>query len=111
MTQKVVTNDEAVTGSKKFFLAIFGTFGRYITNLRGTFVENVKKSRKSTHPTVHCTGTCLNYCAIFKKMPIGCHLNSIGTGTGIGIDLTFRTICKGMPIDRHLYRVRRRCVR
>jgi hypothetical protein len=42
MTQKVVTNDEAVTGSKHFF-AIFGTFGRYITNLRGTFVENVKK--------------------------------------------------------------------
>jgi hypothetical protein len=53
MTQKVVTNDEAVTGSKKFFFAIFGTFGRYITNLRGTFVENVKKSRKSTHPIVH----------------------------------------------------------
>jgi hypothetical protein len=43
MTQKVVTNDEAVTGSKKFFFAILGTFGRYITNLRGTFVENVKK--------------------------------------------------------------------
>jgi hypothetical protein len=43
MTQKVVTNDEAVTGSKNFFFAIFGTFGRYITNLRGTFVENVKK--------------------------------------------------------------------
>jgi hypothetical protein len=45
MTQKVVTNDEAVTGSKNFFLAIFGTFGRYITNLRGTFVENGKKSK------------------------------------------------------------------
>jgi hypothetical protein len=43
MTQKVVTNDEAVTGSKKIFFAIFGTFGRYITNLRDTFVENVKK--------------------------------------------------------------------
>jgi hypothetical protein len=28
---------------KKLFFAIFGTFGRYITNLRGTFVENVKK--------------------------------------------------------------------
>jgi hypothetical protein len=37
-------------GQKNFFFAIFGTFGRYITNLRGTFVENVKKSRKSTHP-------------------------------------------------------------
>jgi hypothetical protein len=24
-------------------VAIFGTFGRYVTNLRGTFVENVKK--------------------------------------------------------------------
>jgi hypothetical protein len=52
MTQKVVINDEAVTGSKNFFFAIFGTFRRYITNLRGTFVENVK-SRKSTHPTVY----------------------------------------------------------
>jgi hypothetical protein len=34
------------------FLAIFGTFGRYVTNPRGTFVENVKKSPKSTHPTL-----------------------------------------------------------
>jgi hypothetical protein len=25
--------------------AIFGTFGRYATNLRGSFVENVKKSK------------------------------------------------------------------
>jgi hypothetical protein len=53
MTQKVMTNDEAVTGSK-IFLAIFGTFGRYETNLRGTLVENVKKSPKSTHPTAQC---------------------------------------------------------
>jgi hypothetical protein len=45
MTQKVVTNDEAVTGSKKLFFAIFGTFGRYKTNLRGTSVENVKKAK------------------------------------------------------------------
>jgi hypothetical protein len=29
-------------GQQNLF-AIFGTFGRYITNLRGTFVENVKK--------------------------------------------------------------------
>jgi hypothetical protein len=29
-------------GQQNFF-AIFGTFGRYVTNLRGTFVENVKK--------------------------------------------------------------------
>jgi hypothetical protein len=43
MTQKVVTNDAAVTGSIKFFFAIFGTFGRYITHLKGTSVENVKK--------------------------------------------------------------------
>jgi hypothetical protein len=40
MTQKVA-NDEAVTGSKKIFFAIFSTFGRYVKNLRGTFVENV----------------------------------------------------------------------
>jgi hypothetical protein len=50
MTQKVMTNDEAVTGSNIFVVAIFGTFGRYVTNLRGTFVENIKKSPKSTHP-------------------------------------------------------------
>jgi hypothetical protein len=29
----------------KLFFAIFGTFGRYVTNLRGTLVENVKKSK------------------------------------------------------------------
>jgi hypothetical protein len=43
MTQKVMTNDEAVIGSKKIFFAIIGPFGRYITNPRGTLVENVKK--------------------------------------------------------------------
>jgi hypothetical protein len=43
MTQKFMTNDEEITGSKKFLKTIFGTFGRYVTNLRGTFVENVKK--------------------------------------------------------------------
>jgi hypothetical protein len=45
MTQKIVTNDEAVTWSKNFFFTILGTFGRYryVTNLRGTLVENVKK--------------------------------------------------------------------
>jgi hypothetical protein len=55
MTQKVMTNDEAVTGSKKFFFAIFGTLGRYVTNLRGTFVENVKKVQNQ--PTlIYSTG-------------------------------------------------------
>jgi hypothetical protein len=46
MTQEVVTNDEAVTGSKKFCL-LFSVLleGTYVTNLRGTFVENVKKSK------------------------------------------------------------------
>jgi hypothetical protein len=44
MTQKVVTNDEAVTGSTKFVLLFSVLFeGTYVTNLRGTFVENVKK--------------------------------------------------------------------
>jgi hypothetical protein len=42
MTQKVVTMMKRSLG-QKFFFAIFGTFGRYITNLKGTFVENVKK--------------------------------------------------------------------
>jgi hypothetical protein len=45
MTQKVITNDEAVTGSN--FFAIFGTFGRYVTNLGGTSVEN--------QPTLLCS--------------------------------------------------------
>jgi hypothetical protein len=39
----VVTNDEEVTGSQKFFVVIFSAFGRYVTNLRGT--ENVKMSK------------------------------------------------------------------
>jgi hypothetical protein len=30
-------------GKNLFVGAIFGTFGRYVTNLRSTFVENVKK--------------------------------------------------------------------
>jgi hypothetical protein len=37
-------------GQKNF--AIFGTFGRYVTNLRGTFVENVKKVQNQ--PTLMC---------------------------------------------------------
>jgi hypothetical protein len=48
MTQKVMTNDEEVAGSNKFCIASFGTFGRYVTNLRGTFVENVKKAQSQT---------------------------------------------------------------
>jgi hypothetical protein len=28
---------------QQIFFAIFGTFGRYVTNLKGTFAENVKK--------------------------------------------------------------------
>jgi hypothetical protein len=54
---------------KKTFGAIFGTFGRYVTNLRGTFVENVKKSPKSTHPNIeglqycNCQGSIAAYTA------------------------------------------------
>jgi hypothetical protein len=57
MTQKVVTNDEEVTESKIFFLPIYGTFGRYVTNLRGTFVENVKKKSKINPP--YCTSSAV----------------------------------------------------
>jgi hypothetical protein len=32
-------------GKTNFFFDIFPTFGGYVTNLRGTFVENVKKSK------------------------------------------------------------------
>jgi hypothetical protein len=48
MTQNIVTNDEAVTGSTKFKKGMFQISG-------GTFVENVQKSPKPTHPTVYCT--------------------------------------------------------
>jgi hypothetical protein len=44
MILDVVTNDEAVTWSKNVF-AIFGTFERYVINLRGTFGEIEKKSK------------------------------------------------------------------
>jgi hypothetical protein len=54
MTQNVGANDEAVSGSKLFFL--FLTFERDSNNLRGTLVENVKKSQKSTHPSVYVAG-------------------------------------------------------
>jgi hypothetical protein len=42
MTHKDMTNDEAVSGSKT---SAFGTFIRHVTNLKGTFIENVKKSK------------------------------------------------------------------
>jgi hypothetical protein len=54
MTQKVMTNDEEVTGSKIFF-AIFGTFGRYVTKFRGTFVENVKKVQNQPTLRTECS--------------------------------------------------------
>jgi 2-keto-4-pentenoate hydratase/2-oxohepta-3-ene-1,7-dioic acid hydratase in catechol pathway len=47
--------NEAVIGLTKFFWLIFLTFERDATILRGTLVENVKKSQKSTHPIV-CVG-------------------------------------------------------
>jgi hypothetical protein len=46
MTQNVGTNDEAVTGSTFFVVAIYGTSARYLTNLRSTFVENIEKKSK-----------------------------------------------------------------
>jgi hypothetical protein len=50
MTQNVVANDEAVTGSKhRLFSSISDTFERYVTNLRGTFVL----VPISTHPNVY----------------------------------------------------------
>jgi hypothetical protein len=45
---------------KQIFFAIFGTFGRYVTNLRGTFVENVKKVQNQ--PTLVCTIYQPMYC-------------------------------------------------
>jgi hypothetical protein len=51
MTQNVLTNHEAVTGSKHFFSFIFVIFERYVTNFRGTCVL----VPISTHPTIHYT--------------------------------------------------------
>jgi hypothetical protein len=45
-----------------FFLAIYGTFETYVTKLRGTFIENVKKSQKSTHPSIIYTVQYLPHC-------------------------------------------------
>jgi hypothetical protein len=44
MTKKVMASDKEVTESK--FFAIFGTSGRYLTNLRGSFVAYVKEKSK-----------------------------------------------------------------
>jgi hypothetical protein len=38
--------------TQKIFFAIFRTFARGTTDLHLPLVENVKKSQKSTHPTV-----------------------------------------------------------
>jgi hypothetical protein len=43
-----------------FVVPIFSTFGRYVTNLRGTFVKNVKKSPKSTHLTSFSSDILIN---------------------------------------------------
>jgi hypothetical protein len=62
-----VTNNEGVTWSNKLVFAIFRTFGRYVTNLRGTFVENVKKVQNQ--PTlVYSMCFCLS---IFRAVETG----------------------------------------
>jgi hypothetical protein len=45
-------------GQQNFLLLLFLVLleGVYVKNLRGTFVENVKKSQKSTHPTAQQLG-------------------------------------------------------
>jgi hypothetical protein len=53
MTQKVVIYNEEVNGSKTILLLFSVLFGKYVTNLRGTFVENVKKVQNQ--PTLMCT--------------------------------------------------------
>jgi hypothetical protein len=55
-------------GQKKF-VAIFVTFGRYITNLRGTFVENVKKVENQ--PTLVYSAYCMLYLVRNIMDPIG----------------------------------------
>jgi hypothetical protein len=48
MTQKVMTNDEAVTGAKHILLKL--TFKRETPNLTSTFDEKFKKVKKKFHP-------------------------------------------------------------
>jgi hypothetical protein len=48
MTQSVLTNDEAVTGSKHFFHLFSLLLKGYVTNLRGTLVP----VPISTHPNI-----------------------------------------------------------
>jgi hypothetical protein len=48
-----------------FVVAIFGTFGRYV---RGTFVENVKKSPK-IQPTLLYSSKCDDTTELFAKVP------------------------------------------
>jgi hypothetical protein len=69
VTPKIVTNDEAVTGSKKFFVAILGIFGRYVTNLRGTFVENVKKSKINPPCILYTTVSSGRSFSVHMKLP------------------------------------------
>jgi hypothetical protein len=45
MASKVMANDEEVSKSKKIFLKFFFVFERDTTNLWGTLLENVKKSK------------------------------------------------------------------
>jgi hypothetical protein len=71
MTQKVVTIDEAVTGQNFLLLLFLVLFGRYVKNIRGTFVEYVKKSPNSTHPTVLVKNP--HYC-IYCRDDIDIHL-------------------------------------
>jgi hypothetical protein len=48
-------------GKQIFFSSIFGTFGRYETNLRGTFVENAKKvQNQPTHWPIPTVAAFLN---------------------------------------------------
>jgi hypothetical protein len=71
---------------KNFFFAIFGTFGRYETNLRGTFVENVKKSK--INPP-YCT--CRGYISKSpQKTFLQCTLYSVHTITKKYFELIWR---------------------
>jgi hypothetical protein len=62
----------------KIFFAIFGFFGRYVTNLRGTFVENVKKVKNQ--PTlVYSTLSivCSIFCLLVSAIRAKVYLNAV----------------------------------
>jgi hypothetical protein len=81
------------------FFGLFGTFGRYVTNLRGTFVENVKNAKNQptlmhTVPSMDSAspyflllfGVLIHFFGKINRRKVSC-LGSPYTGTKSQINL------------------------